>query len=314
MITLITVALLVAAAPGAGTIAVHVEHLEGLPDAQADALAQAIAQVAEVASGRSAKLDPARGACKDKAACVEEIRARSGADAVLLASAYGAVSKIALFLELYERGRGMEEMRVDLELAEKSWRPALVRALSALIPRAQKEQVAIAPREEPRREPAETKREPAETKRELPAAKRAPAETKRAPAEATATAPAPGRSKIDSGAVLRWTVIGAGGALAITGAALVISSYASQSSLDDALSVRDRDGLITGIDVHDAQSEADSIGTRRTIGLVLGLAGAAVVTGGILWLTGSDRSPPAVSAAIAPGDHGGASFALQGSF
>lgn len=319
------------AAGAVGTVGIHIEHIEGLSSDQGDTLAGVIAEVAEVAARRPTKLD-SRGAgpCGAKDTCAREVRVRTGASTVLFVSAYGGISKIAVFLELHDEGAAPKEKRVDLEITEKSWRPTLTRALSAFLPKGQRQAAPPAQVERPGPPPIRAEDPPAVQAGEpgrpvvgaRPEPKREPrrVEPPRAKAGDTPKPAAlvaetePSKEGAGSGRLIAGiTLTSAGAALAIAGTVMIAGSYASQSALFSEFDRRDETDHIVGIDYRSAVDEADSIGMTRTIGVVLGAAGAAAITGGILWLLGGDDEPTPVRGALLPAQ-GGGGLTLSGTF
>ncbi len=82
-----------------------------------------------------------------------------------------------------------------------------------------------------------------------------------------------------------YGLIGGGTASLTGGVILMLASTTALGILDDSLG-NTEDGLITGIDIADAQRDLDAINTQRAIsGALLGV-GAAAIVAGALWAAG----------------------------
>lgn len=103
----------------------------------------------------------------------------------------------------------------------------------------------------------------------------------------------PGRRPLPVGG---WVLLGAGTAVAATGAVLWALAASDLSGLDDALGRTDPQGRTIGIDRAGAESDLDSINQRRTAGMVLVGVGAASLVAATVWLAvGAGSEEPATA-------------------
>jgi hypothetical protein len=115
----------------AGATVVRVDVAENLPIETAHRIATTLAAAIEHDTGRTAVAETRpTGDCATDA-CVAEIRARTGAEDVVLLRLYRAISTIGLFAQV----AGGRPHKVELDADEATWAPALSALAIELFPR-----------------------------------------------------------------------------------------------------------------------------------------------------------------------------------
>jgi len=122
------------------------------------------------------------------------------------------------------------------------------------------------------------------------------------PVAAAATTPAPVESApADGQSILPWVVVGAGGAVAVTGGVFIALSLSAKSNVED---------IGDGANWSEVQSDYDKVPTYSTLGFVLAGVGVGAITAGLVWKYALlDADEGAVRVAVGP-----SSVALEGAF
>jgi tetratricopeptide (TPR) repeat protein len=114
--------------------------------------------------------------------------------------------------------------------------------------------------------------------------------------------------------LLRWSTLGLGVALGVAGAVTFASGAGDHGEIEDLEGFGNPDALLD-MTRSRALELNDSGKTKKTIGVVLlGAAGAALVTSAVLFFVSSGERKPEVALTVAPDPRSGAHLLLTGSF
>ncbi len=107
--------------------------------------------------------------------------------------------------------------------------------------------------------------------------------------------------------IVGWSLVGAGGVVAVVGLVQIIRAVKEKGDLDDLVNQRNTDGRIYSISFADAVQRSSDVAALKTQAAILGGAGlaAAAFGGWWLWARGEKADEKAPTAAIHPLPGGG---------
>ena len=117
-------------------LGVHLEEVVDLPLRDATAVAEYLAEAAEIRSGLKARVDdPLAPSCRRRERCLGDVAARTDAVALIFVRLIGGVTKIRVVAKrLNTDGRQVSEAVVNLPRRSPTWRRALDRLAGILFP------------------------------------------------------------------------------------------------------------------------------------------------------------------------------------